>query len=139
MRRIRIIHRPGQGRKKKSAGYAPLIFLALFGVLGWNVLFNSSERTAEDPDEIRRQLLEVAPPAERRDGIAVAVMLDTSGSMNGRVDSPAGAQPKINIAREAAAEVVRQISTFAQSSEVPVEVGVYAFSGSSADDTAAVR
>ena len=68
---------------------------------------------------------ERAPEAQRKDGIAVAVLLDTSGSMDERVRSPQGDRPKIEIAREAAAAVVGRIAEFAQASDLPVEVGIF--------------
>jgi Mg-chelatase subunit ChlD len=74
----------------------------------------------------------IRPPANvaRRDGIAVALLMDTSGSMDEKVrDQNGQSVPKIQIARRSTMNLLRQIDHFAQShKDRSILVGVYEFS-----------
>jgi hypothetical protein len=66
----------------------------------------------------------------RQDGIAAAVLMDTSGSMSGSVaDIDGQPKPKIEIARRAAIDCVRQFEEYSRKNpDRKVLVGVYEFS-----------
>src|ERR1017187_3314446 len=71
------------------------------------------------------------------DGVALAIIYDTSGSMHDAVrDSNGKSAPKYVIANRALVAVAKQIQAFASSSAGPaprkVQVGLYVFSGDSA-------
>src|SRR5687768_15574867 len=72
------------------------------------------------------------PPAEieARDGIAAAILVDTSGSMSGAVpDARGNSKQKIEIARASALELVRITEQFARDHpDRPVLLGIYEFS-----------
>jgi len=66
---------------------------------------------------------------EPREGIAAAVMIDVSGSMSDAVDDGGRSVPKIEVARRAAVDLVRQFDQYARAhAGEPVLVGVYEFS-----------
>ncbi len=68
----------------------------------------------------------VVPP---REGLAAAILIDVSGSMEESVRTPEGREPKIVTARRAAAELVAQFAAYAASHpDEPVLVGLYEFS-----------
>ena len=69
-------------------------------------------------------------PADRKDGVAAAILIDTSGSMADSVKDAAGASsPKIEIARRAVLKLIRQTADFAKAHpEQGVQVGIYEFS-----------
>ena len=72
-----------------------------------------------------------SPPArETREGVAAAILIDTSGSMTERVSNVDGVkQPKIEIARRAAIDLVSQFDSYAKEhSDKPILLGVYEFS-----------
>jgi hypothetical protein len=66
----------------------------------------------------------------RQDGIAAAVLMDTSGSMSGSVtDFDGQSRPKIEIARRAAIDCVRQFEDYSRKNpDRKVLVGIYEFS-----------
>jgi Mg-chelatase subunit ChlD len=68
----------------------------------------------------------VVPPVQnvaKTDGIALAVVLDTSGSMGDRVNDGV----KIDLARGCVREIVKKAENFAQTKDVPVALSVYRF------------
>jgi hypothetical protein len=69
-------------------------------------------------------------PREYKDGIAAAILIDTSGSMELRVKDTDGVQrPKIDIARRAALDIVHQFDNYARDhSGQDVLLGIYEFS-----------
>jgi hypothetical protein len=70
------------------------------------------------------------PAAQYRDGIAAAILIDTSGSMRDKVkDADGSTRPKIDIAQRAALNLVKQFDSYArQHSDQTIFVGVYEFS-----------
>jgi Ca-activated chloride channel homolog len=82
-----------------------------------------------NPDEIRKLLASDAASAPQ-EGIAAAILLDTSGSMS----DPIGAEgkksvPKIQVAQKALLNVLRQFSDFSlKHPDKKVLVGIYDFS-----------
>lgn len=89
-------------------------------------------RLAEAPpvDAAVDEALASRPPAAARDGIAAAVVIDVSGSMNDRVRAEGGRRErKIDIARRAARDIVRQFASYADTHPTDVvELGIFEFS-----------
>jgi len=87
-------------------------------------------RAVATPQNPIEQMLLAMPVKERRQGTAVAVLVDVSGSMGRPVASGEGrSEPKIEIARASLLRLLRQIDRFTQ--EHPdrlVHVGIYEFS-----------
>lgn len=86
------------------------------------------ERRVERASAIDRDL--TAPAAEgAREGIAAVVLMDVSGSMADPVQDSGGVRPKIEIARRAALDLVRQFDRYAKAHPgEPVLVGLFEFS-----------
>ena len=84
------------------------------------------ERIARDIDE------KLTPPlkVDRRDGLAAAIVVDVSGSMDDTVtDEDGKKERKIVVARRAAADLVEQFAKYAEEhKEQPVLLGLYEFS-----------
>jgi len=81
---------------------------------------------------VENPIEEALRPVARQytDGVAAAILIDTSGSMKERVRDTDGAlRPKIEIAQRAADSLVRQFDTyFKQHSDQRVMLGIYEFS-----------
>jgi Mg-chelatase subunit ChlD len=75
-------------------------------------------------------LLRRAAGIQQRDGVAAAILIDTSGSMADNVRDTDGKQrPKIQIAQRAALDLVNQFDTYARDhKDQTVYVGIYEFS-----------
>lgn len=101
-----------------------LLILAVSASRMWR---DSTQRGSEA--DLERQL---TPPgaAPSREGIAAVVLIDVSGSMGESVKDEAGAdQPKIDIARRATLDLIRQFDAYAKAHlEEPVVVGLFEFS-----------
>ena len=71
-----------------------------------------------------------ATPAPQREGLAAAILIDVSGSMNDEVEGEGGRdERKIEIARRAAADLVDQFARYAEEhADEPVLLGIYEFS-----------
>jgi Mg-chelatase subunit ChlD len=85
-----------------------------------------AERAAQEVDA------ELAPArtVEAKDGLAAAIAIDVSGSMDEEVAGQNGRkEPKIAIARRAALDLVEQFATYARAHPgEPVLLGIYEFS-----------
>jgi len=70
------------------------------------------------------------PAAEYRDGIAAAILIDTSGSMRDKVkDADGSTRTKIEIAKRAALNLVKQFDSYAREhAGQNISVGIYEFS-----------
>ena len=68
--------------------------------------------------------------ADPKDGVAAAILVDTSGSMADKVADAGGARsPKIEIARRAVLKLIRQTADFAKAHpQQNVQLGIYEFS-----------
>jgi len=99
---------------------------AFFVFRGW--LRRPSDRPF--PDLPLESLLQPEPPREWVEGIAAALLVDTSGSMANDVkDSDGEDRPKIEIARRAVAEFYRKFQTYAVNhSDLKMAVALYEFS-----------
>lgn len=89
--------------------------------------------TVSTPVPVRNPIGEVLrpdPSAEYRDGIAAAILIDTSGSMREKVaDADGSMRPKIEIAKRAALNLVKQFDGYAREhSGQTIFLGVYEFS-----------
>src|SRR5688572_8962416 len=94
---------------------------------------SSVGRVAEAPKRDTREIeqaLEPVTPTESREGLAAAIAIDVSGSMDDRVTGEDGRRArKIDVARRAARELVAQFATYAN--EHPAEavsLGIFEFS-----------
>jgi hypothetical protein len=76
------------------------------------------------------EALQPDPAAVYRDGIAAAILIDTSGSMRDKVqDADGSTRPKIEIAQRAALSLVKQFDSYAhEHSGQSIVVGIYEFS-----------
>ena len=86
-----------------------------------------------DPVPVRNPIGEALrpdPAAEYRDGIAAAILIDTSGSMRDKVaDADGKTRAKIDIAQRAALNLVKQFESYAREhSDQTIFVGIYEFS-----------
>ncbi len=100
--------------------------LALGGCEGPGPDSSSRVRRVNPLEEVLRAPASIS----RQEGIAAAIVMDTSGSMRDDVmDINGQPKPKIEIARRAAIDCVRQFEEFARKNpERKVLVGVYEFS-----------
>ena len=87
------------------------------------------DRTARELREIDEQLAPTTTPAQR-DGVAAAIVIDVSGSMDDDVEGEDGRDvAKIEIARRAARDLVEQFAKYADAHPTePVMLGIYEFS-----------
>jgi Mg-chelatase subunit ChlD len=92
-------------------------------------------RTADAPapDREDRRIdreLEPGSTVEAREGLAAAIVIDVSGSMRDSVDGDGGRrEPKIEIARRSARELVEQFARYAEENkDQPVLLGIFEFS-----------
>jgi Mg-chelatase subunit ChlD len=87
------------------------------------------ERASQAALQIDEEL-KPTKPVEARDGLAAAIAIDVSGSMDEEVAGQNGRkEPKIEIARRAALDLVDQFVTYARDhQDEPVQLGIYEFS-----------
>jgi Mg-chelatase subunit ChlD len=90
-------------------------------------------RTAEAPTRETREIesaLEPASTPAAREGLAAAIAIDVSGSMDDRVAGEDGRRArKIDVARRAARDLVEQFAAYAdEHKDQPVLLGIYEFS-----------
>jgi Mg-chelatase subunit ChlD len=87
--------------------------------------FESSERASASVDQ------QLAPTANApaRDGLAAAILIDVSGSMEQRVAGDGGRERKIEIARRVVRDLVGEFDRYATDHPAePVMLGIYEFS-----------
>ena len=94
---------------------------------------SSVGHTAEAPKPDTREIDQALQPVtsgEPREGLAAAIAIDVSGSMDDRVTGEDGRRArKIDVARRAARELVAQFATYAsEHPEEPVSLGIFEFS-----------
>ena len=113
-----------------------LILLLIAVVIGFKAMQRESgQQEVQNNRAARaeRQIEEELTPAtsvETRDGLAAAIAIDVSGSMDEEVAGANGVkEPKIAIARRAALDVVDQFASYARDhQDEPVLLGIYEFS-----------
>jgi Mg-chelatase subunit ChlD len=98
-----------------------------------NTPTSSIGRTAEVPDRASREIdeaLAASKQGEAREGLAAAILIDVSGSMDDRVTGDDGRRArKIDVARRAARDLIEQFAAYADERKgEPVLLGVYEFS-----------
>ena len=91
-----------------------------------------TQTSATSPSAIAAALKQLLAPdgPTRKDGIAAAILIDTSGSMGDPVlDADGLRKPKIDIARRCVLKVVKQAEGFAKEQPgTPLLLGIYEFS-----------
>jgi von Willebrand factor type A domain len=89
-----------------------------------------AEAPARDTREIEQAIEPVKPAAESREGLAAAIAIDVSGSMDDRVTGEDGRRArKIDVARRATRELVAQFAAYASEHQgEPVSLGIFEFS-----------
>lgn len=119
-------------RRHWTAGPLPWVILIVAVAVSRG---GCSRRDRDEPRQSRsaqRVDAALAPSSsvEQREGLAAAILIDVSGSMRDNVgnrNSPA--EPKIDIARRAAADLVDQFARYAEEHrDEPVLLGLYEFS-----------
>jgi Mg-chelatase subunit ChlD len=98
-------------------------------------------RTADAPTRAERQIdeaLQGFTQGAPREGLAAAIAIDVSGSMDDRVTGEDGRRArKIDVARRAARDLIEQFAAYAEAhKDEPVLLGVYEFSRRSGEPDA---
>jgi Mg-chelatase subunit ChlD len=111
-----------------TRGLVVMVLAATFAAC--TIEFRDGEDAGTRRDRRLDEQLEPAQLVEVRDGLAAAILIDVSGSMRDRVRGESGdREPKIEIARRAARDLVEQFARYAEEHpEQPVLLGVYEFS-----------
>lgn len=114
--------------KSRDVGWIVLL-LVILSFKGCDRDGNRASRE-ERTDERIASALAPASAATQREGLAAAIVIDVSGSMNDPVAGLDGrSEPKIEIARRAARDLVEQFARYADDhKDEPVQLGVYEFS-----------
>src|SRR5215204_2843632 len=124
-------------RNGRFGNNAAWIVLGLLIFVGSRCRDNSSAprtgRTAEAPAGDTREIDQALSPAQAagpREGVAAAIVIDVSGSMDDRVTDAAGRRArKIDVARRAARDLVAQFAAYAgEHADETVSLGIYEFS-----------
>jgi uncharacterized protein YegL len=108
----------------------------VIGIIGYFAADDQPPQPTHLSPENLRAALSVPAANVQKDGIALALLVDTSGSMAESVPSGGaggGYQPKINIARNAATRVVSLMEKYAGEKKASgdVQLGIWEFSGRS--------
>jgi hypothetical protein len=108
-----------------------LMVLPLVGTLLLPVGCRDSDGTPRE-DRTAHQIDEELTPAKtppQREGVAAAIVIDVSGSMDDDVTTDGRKEAKIEVARRAARDLVEQFAKYADAHPgEPVMLGVYEFS-----------
>jgi Ca-activated chloride channel family protein len=112
----------------------PLV--AILAVIAIAIVARNCEREANEPPREDRTDARIdgeltpASPGTSREGLAAAIVIDVSGSMADQVAGLDGRrEPKIEIARRAARDLVEQFARYADDhKDEPVLLGLYEFS-----------
>ena len=114
--------------KTRDVGWIVLL-LVILSFKGCDRDDNRADRD-DRTDERIAAALTPSTPATERDGLAAAIVIDVSGSMKDSVTGLDGRrEPKIEIARRAARDLVEQFARYADDhKDEPVQLGVYEFS-----------
>jgi Mg-chelatase subunit ChlD len=88
------------------------------------------DRATRELQQIDQQLAPPGPVEASKEGLAAAIVIDVSGSMNDKVTGRSGQrEEKIAIARRAALDLVDQFASYARDhQDEPVQLGVFEFS-----------
>ncbi len=124
---------PQRRRHRQGNGALLVIFLVALGASRTCAERSPSRSSSRVSTPVRNPIEDVLKPdagATYREGVAAAILIDTSGSMIEKVKDADGAmQPKIEIARRAALNLVQQFGAYAEEHpDKPLLLGVYEFS-----------
>ena len=114
--------------KSRDVGWIVLLLV----ILSFKGCDRDDRRAARD-DRTDEQIASALAPASavaQREGLAAAIVIDVSGSMNDPVKGLDGrSEPKIEVARRAARDLVEQFARYAEEhKDESVQLGVYEFS-----------
>jgi hypothetical protein len=130
-----VRHGPAGGRRDRSTAILLLLILVVFlhGRCRDSAPSSTIGRTPEAPAPDLRELdaaVTAGQGPEAQDGLAAAILIDVSGSMDDRVTGEDGRRArKIDVARRAARELVEQFASYADGHPgEPVLLGIYEFS-----------
>jgi hypothetical protein len=125
---------------QRRSGILPMM-LILIGIIGLARYFDQSPPGSQRSSRTSRSvstpvtnpvedLLKPTPGIESREGVAAAILIDTSGSMADKVrDTDGRERPKIEIAQRAALNLVSQFDTYARAhKDQSIYLGIYEFS-----------
>ena len=122
-------HRDG----RRFSGFS-LLLLFIIVAASWDWFSSRPPSTDSEPesrDDVSPIVRALTPqsPAAAREGIAAMVLIDVSGSMDDRVRDGGQRRSKIQIAREAAAALIRQFDAYGRAHpDETVLVGLMEFS-----------
>jgi hypothetical protein len=124
-------------RRRNRQGANGVLVVVIFAALAASGACDGGRfappRSSRVSTPVRNPIEDVLKPAvdtQYKDGIAAAILIDTSGSMREKVKDIDGArQPKIAIAQRAALSFVEQFDKYAREhSDKPILLGIYEFS-----------
>jgi Mg-chelatase subunit ChlD len=115
--------------KSRDVGWIVLLLV----ILSFKGCDRDNSRASREERTDERIASALAPPASavtQREGLAAAIVIDVSGSMNDSVTGLEGrSEPKIEIARRVARDLVEQFARYAEDhKDERVQLGVYEFS-----------
>jgi len=118
---------------RRGFGNGFLVVLFLLAVTAARSCGKPEPRSSRVSTPVRNPIQDVLrpnPSAQYREGIAAAILIDTSGSMNHQVEDADGrARRKIEIAQRSAISLVKQFDSYAREhAGQTIYVGVYDFS-----------
>ncbi|HYK87657.1 MAG TPA: vWA domain-containing protein [Acidobacteriota bacterium] len=115
-------------RSGRGIGLFVLVMLCIYAL--WLQKHTRTAREQESTVNPLDEMLRVPPAVPRQEGTAAAILMDTSGSMRETVpDADGRPKPKIEIARQAAANLLRRFADHARNNPArPLLVGIYEFS-----------
>jgi len=131
------IHRNSSSRKGRTNRFTLIVVLFVGVIFLMDSLKNakhSSDRSTVTNEPVSRNPISelIQPPSgvERKPGVAAAILMDVSGSMESKVlDSSGVSRAKIELARNNALRFLGQIQNFTSTHpDQTVRVGIYEFS-----------
>jgi len=123
---------PYRRRHRQGTGALLVILLAVFIAARVFDRPKSQQSSNRVSTPVQNPIQDVLRPTQTqyKPGVAAAILIDTSGSMNERVRDSDGAQrSKIDIAQRAALDIVNQFDAYAREhSGQEIQLGIYEFS-----------
>jgi len=123
---------PYRRRHRQGNGALLPILLAVFVAARTCDRPKSRSSSSRVSTPVQNPIQDVLKPTqtEYKPGVAAAILIDTSGSMNERVrDSDGAMRPKIDIAQRAALDIVKQFDAYVREhAGQEIQLGIYEFS-----------